>query len=78
MFAGMKNIVGRRIMEARHSRGRKVTQEQLAAKLQTLGINIDRTAISKIEQGRRPVTDKEIVAICQALGIKVAELFEDT
>ena len=67
--------MGPRIQEARYRSGQKVTQEQLAARLQSLGIEIDRTAISKIEAGRRPVTDIEIEGICQALGIKVATLF---
>ena len=71
----MRNVVGPRIREARHRSGRRITQEQLAARLQSLGIDIDRTAISKIEAGKRPVTDMEIIAICDALGIKVATLF---
>ncbi len=54
-----------------------MTQEQLAARLQTLGLALDRTAISKIEGGRRPVTDIEIVAICRALSIDVAALFPE-
>ncbi len=62
---------------ARRAAGRRVTQEELAARLQSMGINIERTAISKIEAGKRPVTDLEIVAICKALGIKVSILFEE-
>ena len=73
----MKNVVGTRIREARYRSGPKVTQEQLAARLQSLGVAIDRTAISKIEAGKRPVTDIEIITICKALGIKVAMLFEE-
>ena len=71
----MRNVLGPHIREARHSSGRKVTQEELAARLQSLGIDMDRTVISKIESGRRPVTDVEIIGICKALGIKVATLF---
>ena len=71
----MKNAVGPRIREARYRSGGKVTQRELAARLQTLGVDLDRTAISKIEAGTRPVTDMEIVAICQALGVRVASLF---
>ncbi|MCI0438611.1 MAG: helix-turn-helix domain-containing protein [Chloroflexi bacterium] len=73
----MRNIVGPRIREARHREGRKVTQQELAARLQTLGVDLDRTAISKIESGRRPITDVEIVAICKALGVRVASLFPE-
>ncbi len=73
----MKNVVGPKIREARYSGGRKVTQQELAARLQALGIDIDRTAISKIEAGRRPVTDIEIVALGKVLGVKITELFGD-
>ena len=71
----MKNVVGPKIREARYSSGRKVTQQELAARLQALGMDIDRTAISKIEADKRPVTDLEIVAIAKALGVKITELF---
>lgn len=73
----MKNIVGPRVREARYRSGQKMTQEQLAARLQTLGVDLDRTAISKIEAGKRPVTDTEIIGICKALGIEVATLFAE-
>ena len=73
----MKNVVGPRIREARRRSAKRVTQQELVARLQTLGLEIDRTAISKIEAGTRPVTDVEIIAICKALGVKVATLFPD-
>ena len=73
----MRNVVGSRVRELRYRSGLRVTQEQLAARLQTLGVALDRTAISKIEVGRRPVTDIEIVAICRALSIDVATLFPE-
>ena len=73
----MPNVVGSRIREARYRGGAKVTQLQLAARLQTLGIDIGRTAISKIEAGRRPVTDSEVAAICKALDVSAQWLFGD-
>ena len=69
--------MGSRVRELRYRSGLRVTQEQLAARLQTLGLALDRTAISKIEGGRRPVTDIEIVAICRALSVDVATLFPE-
>ena len=71
----MKNVMGPRIREARRRGGQKVTQEELAVRLQFLGVELDRTAISKIESGKRPVTDSEIVGISKALRVKVAWLF---
>ena len=75
MSIAMKNVVGPRIRESRYSYGRRVTQEQLAARLQSLGVDLDRTAISKIETGRRPVTDLEIIAFAKALEVTVPSLF---
>ena len=43
-----------------------------------MGVDLDRTAISKIETGTRSVTDVEIVAICKALDIEVASLFGES
>ena len=71
----MANLVGPKIREARYRDGKRVTQQQLCARLQTVGIDIDRTAISKIESGRRPVTDIEIAAICQTLDVDPDWLF---
>ena len=70
----MKNLVGKRLKQARHSVNPRMTQDQLAARLQLQGINLDRAAISKIEIGIRPITDVELVAIAKVLGTTVAWL----
>jgi len=70
-----KNIVGSRIRKARKES--KVTQMELAARLQVLGIKIDRPAISKLETGSRPVTDIEIAAIAKVLKVPISSLFEE-
>jgi len=67
--------VGPRVRELRHRPGREMTQEELAARLQALGVDLGRSAVAKIETGRRPVTDVEIVALCKVLGVKVGALF---
>jgi transcriptional regulator with XRE-family HTH domain len=64
-----KNIIGPRIREAR--RRLKITQMGLAAKLQLLGVTIDRSAIAKIEFGRRPISDIEITAAAKVLNVEV-------
>jgi len=70
----MKNLVGKRVRQARYSANPRITQDQLAARLQLEGISLERAAISKIEIGIRPVTDFELVAIAKALGTTVAWL----
>lgn len=70
-----KNIVGSHIRKARKES--KVTQAELAARLQVTGIRIDRAAISKLETGNRPVTDIEIDAIARILKVPISWFFEE-
>jgi transcriptional regulator with XRE-family HTH domain len=70
-----KNIVGTRVRKAR--RESNITQMELAARLQVLGIKIDRPAISKLESGNRPITDIEIDAIAKILKVPISWLFEE-
>ena len=72
----MKNVVGPRVREARHRADLQLSQEQLAARLQALGVDIDRTAISKIETGVRPVSDVELLALSRALDVTPTYLLD--
>jgi len=74
-FMDRKNIVGSRVRKARKES--KITQMELAAQLQVLGIGIDRPAISKLESGSRPVTDIEVDAIAKILKVPISWLFEE-
>ena len=71
-FNGSKNISGKRIREAR--RNMKLSQEELAARLQVMGVNIERDSLSRIEIGTRFVADYEIKALSQILKVTVAFL----
>ena len=71
-----KNIVGSRVRRARKEC--RVTQMELAARLQLLGITIDRSSIAKLESGRRPVSDIEVAAIARVLKVPIPWLFEET
>jgi len=66
-----KNIVGGRVREARKSVKPQITQLDLVARLQLLGMMIDQSGLSKIESGRRPVSDIEVVALAKALKVSV-------
>jgi transcriptional regulator with XRE-family HTH domain len=69
----VKNITGKRIRAIR--RTKKMTQSQLAAKLNTLGIDFDQTAVSKIENQTRVLFDFEVKGIADALDISINDLF---
>lgn len=54
---------------------RRLTQEQLAAKLQTLGCDITRSALAKIEVGQRHIYPDELRCLKEALSVSYDELF---
>ena len=66
---GSKNLVGARVTEARQMRGMK--QVELLARLQTRGIDISIPALSLPEGQKRPVTDIELAALSDVLGVSV-------
>ena len=73
-FEGNKNIISKKLKEVRCAKG--ISQQELAAKLQIMNINIDQQMISKIEKNMRQVTDYELLAICKCLNVKAEELSE--
>lgn len=66
-----KNLIGDRVRQARHRTKPKITQSDLLARLAVRGIELEKTTISKIEAKTRPVTDIELVAIADSLGVSV-------
>ena len=73
---GSKNLVGARVTEARQMRGMK--QVELLARLQTRGIDISIPALSLLEGQKRPVTDIELAALSDVLGVSVDWMLERT
>lgn len=65
-WCGKKNICGERIKAARKKL--KLSQGDLAARLQTEGINIERDSVSRIELGTRFVADYELLMLSKILG----------
>jgi len=72
-----KNIVGRRVAEARATFEQALTQDALSGKLARLGIQLDRAAIAKIENNHRHVLDYELKALADVLGVEVNWLLGD-
>lgn len=75
---GNKNLVGARVRQARKLAKPPITQVDLVARLQLLGMTIDQSGISKIEGGQRPVSDVEVVTLAKALKVSVAWLLKET
>ena len=66
-FNGKKNICGKRVKEARKKL--KLSQADLAARLQIAGIIIERDSLSRIEIGTRFVADYEIAILSKCLSV---------
>lgn len=64
---GSKNIVGARVTRARLAK--QMTQKQLMAQLQTLGMDISAPALSLLEAQKRPVTDRELAILARVLEV---------
>lgn len=74
-FDGRKNISGDRIREARLKR--RLSQADLAAKVQIEGITLERDSISRIEIGTRFVADYELMIFSKILGVDVSWLLSE-
>ncbi len=68
-FNGKKNVCGERIHEARCKK--RISQADLAARMQIKGITIERDSISRIEIGTRFVADYELMIFSEILGVSV-------
>ncbi len=68
-YDGKKNICGERLREARVVQ--RLRQEDLAARIQLKGVNMERDSISRIEIGTRFVSDFELKVFSEALGVSV-------
>lgn len=75
--ATRKNIIGRRVAEARRTFAPGLTQDALSGRLARRGIQLDRAAIAKIENGLRHVLDYELKALAHALSVEVNWLLGD-
>lgn len=73
-YKGRCNLSGKRVRERRRQLG--LSQEQLAARLQLAGFEINQKAVSRIETGLRVVPDYELLFLAQALDVTVPWLLE--
>ncbi|MCL2702474.1 MAG: helix-turn-helix domain-containing protein [Defluviitaleaceae bacterium] len=69
---GTKNIVGKKVVKMRTVK--KIKQKDLLARLQTMGMDVSATSLSRLEGQHRLVQDFEVVILAKALGITVNEL----
>ena len=73
---GKRNLCGSQVAALRKAKVPRLSQRGLADMLQLGGLDVDKNAVQRIGSGRRFVTDIELKALAQALGVTVEELLE--
>ena len=68
-----KNLIGENLKRIRTKA--KMSQQMLSTKLELIGVYVCRGSISRIEDFSRTVTDIELFAIAEALGVTADELY---
>ena len=71
------NICGANVARLRKSLVPKVSQRELADRLQIIGLDIDKNAVQRIESGQRFVTDIELSALARVFDVLVDELLKE-
>lgn len=74
-YMGKCNLCGNKIKKAR--KREKLSQDQLAAKMQVEGIQVNQRAISRIETGDRVVADYELLYFAKVLKVELSWLLEE-
>ena len=69
------NICGQNVRKLREKLG--LSQDQLAAKLQTEGLGVNQNSVSRIETGKRIIADFELKAIAKVLRTDANSLLEN-
>lgn len=70
-----KNMVGNKVREFRIAR--KMSQQRLSDKLETMAVYICRGSVSRIEDGTRTVSDIELYGLSKILGVPVGDFFDE-
>lgn len=70
------NICGKNISIFRKEL--RISQRELASRLQLIGLDVDKNAIQRIESGQRFVTDIELIAIRKVLNKTFEELLAES
>ena len=73
---GRNNLCGRNV--SKYRKELRISQRQLADRLQIAGIDVDKNAIQRIECGKRFVTDIELKTLAKILSHSMEELVSES
>ena len=71
-----RNVIGPRLRQIRLSQKPAVSLEDLAGRLASRGVQIDRSAIGRIENRKRYVLDYELKGLADSLRVTVLDFFK--
>lgn len=71
---GRKNLISKQLIALRARDG--LSQRDLAQRLQLIGVDMDKNVITRIETGKRYVTDIELKALCSIFQVSYEQLIE--
>ena len=74
MNSDIEKKIGKNIKRLREKA--RLTQEQVAAKLQVGGCDVTRSAVAKIEVGQRHLYPDEIILLKSILDVTYEEIFD--
>ena len=69
-----KNIIGEKVKKLRKEK--KLSQQQISDRLETLAIYICRGSVSRIEDCSRTVTDIELYGLSKVLDVPIEDFFK--
>jgi len=72
---GRNNMVGYTVAKTRKKL--LLSQRELADRLQTIGWDIDKNGIQRIESGERFVNDMELIYLAHLFNMTIPELYND-
>ena len=71
---GRNNLCGKNI--AFYRKNMKISQRELADRLQLAGLDVDKNAVQRMEAGKRFITDIELVVLCRVLQTSPDDLLD--
>lgn len=73
---GRNNVIDLTI--ARRRKELHISQRELADRLNTIGLAIDKNAVQRLESGQRFVTDLEMLYLAQVFDVTLNDLYADS
>ena len=72
-YNGRNNIVGLAIKKKRM--GLRISQRELADRLGHIGMDVDKNAVQRMEDGKRFITDIELTFLSKVFDVSIEELY---